>query len=51
VVLERPPGVGRPGVTAWRRLRDCTEAGVCPHLHTDLPTEPRRAGLLDPRTA
>ncbi|MEU5015561.1 IS5 family transposase [Streptomyces sp. NPDC021749] len=35
------------GVTAWRRLRDWTEAGVWPRLHAALLSEMRRAGLLD----
>ncbi|MFB6551707.1 IS5 family transposase [Streptomyces sp. NPDC056405] len=39
--------VGCSGVTAWRRLRDWTEAGVWPRLHVTLLTELRRAGLLD----
>ncbi|MFI0219984.1 IS5 family transposase [Streptomyces lydicus] len=39
--------VGCSGVTAWRRLRDWTEAGVWPRLHATLLTELRRAGLLD----
>ena len=39
--------VGCSGVTAWRRLRDWTEAGVWPLLHTALLTELRRADLLD----
>ncbi|MEW2297916.1 IS5 family transposase [Streptomyces sp. NPDC006743] len=39
--------VGCSGVTAWRRLRDRTEAGVWPRLHAALLTELRRAGLLD----
>ncbi|MEU2834203.1 IS5 family transposase [Streptomyces lavendulae] len=39
--------VGSSGVTAWRRLRDWTEAGVWPRLHAALLTELRRAGLLD----
>ncbi|GLW73707.1 hypothetical protein Kpho02_60050 [Kitasatospora phosalacinea] len=39
--------VGCSGVTAWRRLRDWTEAGVCPRLHAALLTELRRADLLD----
>lgn len=39
--------VGCSGVTAWRRLRDWTEAGVWPRLHTALLTELRRASLLD----
>lgn len=39
--------VGCPGVTAWRRLRDWTEAGVWPRLHAALLTELRRADLLD----
>ncbi len=38
--------VGCSGVTAWRRLRDWTEAGVWPRLHTALLAELRRAGLL-----
>lgn len=39
--------VGCSGVTAWRRLRDWTEAGVWPRLHAVLLTELRRVGLLD----
>ncbi|GAA2341195.1 hypothetical protein Scani_38270 [Streptomyces caniferus] len=39
--------VGRSGVTAWRRLRAWTEAGVWPRLHAALLTELRRADLLD----
>lgn len=39
--------VGCSGVTAWRRLRDWTEAGVWPRLHAVLLGELRRAGLLD----
>lgn len=39
--------VGCSGVTAWRRLRDWTEAGVWPRLHAILLSELRRAGLLD----
>ncbi|MFK3732363.1 IS5 family transposase [Streptomyces sp. NPDC088090] len=39
--------VGCSGVTAWRRLRDWTEAGVWPRLHAALLTELRRADLLD----
>ncbi|WP_435882617.1 transposase [Streptomyces bobili] len=39
--------VGCSVVTAWRRLRGWTEAGVWPRLHTALLTTPRRAGLLD----
>lgn len=35
------------GVTAWRCLRDWTEADVRPRLHAALPTEARRAGLLN----
>ncbi|KUN54008.1 transposase [Streptomyces canus] len=35
------------GMTAWRRLRDWTEAGVWRRLHAALLTELRRAGLLD----
>lgn len=38
--------VGCSGVTAWRRLRDWTEAGVWPRLHASLLTELRRADLL-----
>ncbi|KUM78214.1 transposase [Streptomyces curacoi] len=38
--------VGCSGVTARRRLRDWTEAGVWPLLHAMLLTELRRAGLL-----
>ncbi|MGX5207199.1 IS5 family transposase [Streptomyces violaceus] len=48
--------MGCSGVTAWRRLRGWTEAGVWPRLHTALLTELRRgpagAGrLLRGRTA
>jgi transposase len=39
--------VGCSGVTAWRRLRDWTEAGVWPRLHATLLGEMRRADLLD----
>lgn len=39
--------VGCSGVTAWRRLRDWTEAGTWPRLHTALLTELRAAGLLE----
>ncbi|GGZ24879.1 hypothetical protein GCM10010300_80480 [Streptomyces olivaceoviridis] len=39
--------VGCSGVTAWRRLRDWTEAGVWPRLHAALLGELRRAELLD----
>lgn len=39
--------VGCSGVTAWRRLRDWTEAGVWPRLHEALLTELRAAGSLD----
>ncbi|GHE45514.1 hypothetical protein GCM10017778_31540 [Streptomyces vinaceus] len=39
--------VGCSGVTAWRRLRDWTEAGVGPRLHAALPTEMRRSDLLE----
>ncbi|QDN93250.1 IS200/IS605 family element transposase accessory protein TnpB [Streptomyces sp. RLB3-6] len=35
--------MGCSGVTAWRRLRDWTEAGVWPRLHAALLTELRRA--------
>ncbi|MGW4595435.1 transposase [Streptomyces sp. NPDC004457] len=35
------------GVTAWRRLRDWTEAGVWPRLRAALPAALRRAGLPD----
>lgn len=38
---------GCSGVTAWRRLRDWTEAGVWPRLHEVLLAELRKAGLLD----
>lgn len=34
-------------MTAWRRLRDWTEAGVWPRLHAALLAELRRDGLLD----
>jgi transposase len=39
--------VGCSGVTAWRRLRDWTEAGVWPRLHAVLLAELRRADSLD----
>ncbi|MFB7252588.1 transposase [Streptomyces nojiriensis] len=39
--------VGCSGVTAWRRLRDWTEAGVWPRLHAALLTALCRADLLD----
>ncbi|MFE9927122.1 IS5 family transposase [Streptomyces sp. NPDC005774] len=39
--------IGCSGVTAWRRLRDWTEAGVWPRLHEVLLAEPRKAGLLE----
>lgn len=39
--------VGCSGVTAWRRLRDWTEAGVWPRLHTELLAELRMTGLLE----
>lgn len=39
--------VGCSGITAWRRLRDWTEAGVWPRLHAALLAELRRADLLD----
>lgn len=39
--------VGCSGVTAWRRLRDWTEAGVWPQLLEVLLAELRVAGLLD----
>ncbi|CAL9655627.1 hypothetical protein SUDANB23_06750 (plasmid) [Streptomyces sp. enrichment culture] len=42
-----PETVGCSGVTAWRRLRDWTEAGVWPRLHAALLTELRRSDLLD----
>ena len=58
---RRPPGrsgvawrdvpagtVGCSGVTAWRRLRDWTEAGVRPRLHAVLLAELRRADLSGP---
>lgn len=41
------PVVGCSGMTAWRRLQDCTEAGVWPRLHESLLTELRASGLLD----
>lgn len=39
--------VGCSGVTAWRRLREWTEAGVWSCLRAALLSELRRAGLLD----
>ncbi|WP_162869973.1 IS5 family transposase [Kitasatospora cineracea] len=38
---------GCSGITAWRRLRDWTEAGVWPRLHELLLAELRSAGLLE----
>lgn len=38
--------MGCSGVTAWRRLRDWTDAGVWPRMHTELLVELRKAGLL-----
>ncbi len=37
--------VGCSGVTAWRRLRDWTDAGVWPRLREVLLTELRTGGL------
>lgn len=39
--------IGCSGVTAWRRLRDWTEAGVWPRLHEVLLAELRKEGLLE----
>jgi transposase len=39
--------VGCSGVTAWRRLRDWTEAGIGSRLHAALLTELRTADLLE----
>lgn len=39
--------LGCSGVTAWRRLRDWTEAGAWPRLHAALLAELRRADLLN----
>ncbi|GHG78799.1 hypothetical protein GCM10018779_59100 [Streptomyces griseocarneus] len=39
--------VGSPGVTAWRRLQDGTEAGLRPRLHATLLTELPAAALLE----
>jgi transposase len=39
--------VGCSGVTAWRRLRDWTEAGVWPRVHAAILTELPAAGLLE----
>lgn len=44
-VLAERTGCG--GVTAWRRLRDWTEAGVWPRLREVLLAGLRKAGLLD----
>jgi transposase len=41
------PIVGCSGVTAWRRLRDWTEARVWPRPHAVLLGELRKAGLLE----
>ncbi|WP_189272096.1 transposase [Kitasatospora griseola] len=38
---------GCSGVTAWRQLRDWTEAGLWPRLHEVLLAELRMAGLLE----
>jgi transposase len=43
--------VGCSGVTAWRRLRDWTEAGVWPRLHEILLAELRSIGRLDMQDA
>lgn len=45
--MFRRSRVGCSGVTAWRRLRDWTEAGVWPQLLEVLLAELRAAGLLD----
>jgi transposase len=39
--------VGCSGVTAWRRLRDWTEAGIWLRLHEVLLAELRTADLLE----
>ena len=39
--------IGCSGITCWRRLREWTEAGVWPRLHTLLLSELRTAKLLD----
>ncbi|MFF8295080.1 IS5 family transposase [Streptomyces globisporus] len=39
--------IGCSGGTAWRRLRDWTEAGVWPRLHAAILAELRKAGLLE----
>lgn len=39
--------VGCSGMTAWRRLRDWTEAGVWPRLHEVLLAELRKENLLE----
>jgi transposase len=39
--------IGCSGVTAWRRPRDWTEAGVWPRLHEVLLAELRKEGLLE----
>ncbi len=39
--------IGCSGVTAWRRLRDWTEAGIWPRLHEVLLAELRKGGLLE----
>lgn len=39
--------IGCSGVTAWRRLRDWTEAGVWPRLHEILLADLRKAELLE----
>ncbi|WP_446447309.1 transposase [Streptomyces adustus] len=39
--------VGCSGVTAWRRLRDWTEADVWPRQHTELLAELRKADPLE----
>lgn len=36
--------IGCSGATAWRRLRDWTEAGVWPRLHEALPGGPAQGG-------
>ncbi|MFD5875866.1 IS5 family transposase [Streptomyces sp. NPDC060322] len=39
--------MGCSGVTAWRRLRDWTEAGVWLRLHAAILAELRKSGLLE----
>ena len=45
-VLSQEYGYGS-GVTAWRRLRDWQQAGVCERLHQQLLVKLNAAGAID----